>query len=117
MIRCLSLIPSNMVNGREECIEKFNKIVEKLYQKGHLRAKAAYDKKVQFIDFANTVVVQHRKQFLNFDYSKQRLHHFCHTFLNRNEKYKDFWGMMSSTLSHGQSEIERGFSVNKETVI
>ena len=41
LIRCLScLIPSNMVTGREECIVKFNKMVEKLYQKKHITIKS-----------------------------------------------------------------------------
>ena len=61
-----------MVNGREEYFDKLNKKFDKLYQEGHLRAKAANDVKVKFDDFANTVVVQHREQFVNFDYSKQR---------------------------------------------
>ena len=94
-------------------------MVEKLYKKKHITAKTADEAKIQFDDFLNTTVVQHQDQFMSFDYSKQRLYHFFLTFLHKNEKLKDLWGIMifSFTLSHGQSEIERGFSVDKEIVV
>ena len=61
--------------------------------------------KEQFDTFLAREVIQHKNEFKNFDYSKQRLDVFL-------GHYKVC--IFLFTLSHGQSDIERGFNVNKD---
>ena len=44
---------------------------------------------------------------------------FLAEFLARNEEFKWFWFVCKIifTLSHGQSQVERGFNVNKEILV
>ena len=46
-----------------------------------------------------------------------RLDSFYFTLLSGKEEYKNLWGVVQLLLclSHGQAEVERGFSINKET--
>ena len=49
----------------------------------------------------------------------QRLDKFYGEFLHKNQQYKSMWKafIFIFTLSRGQSQVERGFSINKELVI
>ena len=49
----------------------------------------------------------------------QSLDKFWGKFLHKNQQYKSMWKVFIFlfTLSHGQSQVERGFSINKEIVI
>ena len=48
----------------------------------------------------------------------QRLDKFYGKLLHKNQQYKSMWKFFFIfTLSHGQSQVERGFSINKEIVI
>ena len=49
----------------------------------------------------------------------QHLDKFYSEFLHKNQHYKSTWKVFifTFTLSHGQSQVERGFSINKEIVI
>ena len=49
----------------------------------------------------------------------QSLDKFWGKFLHKNQQYKSMWEVFIFlfTLSHGQSQVERGFSINKEIVI
>ena len=49
----------------------------------------------------------------------QCLDKFYGEFLCKNQQYKSMWKVFIFifTLSHGQSQFERGFSINKEIVI
>ena len=48
----------------------------------------------------------------------QSLDKFWGKFLHKNQQYKSMWKVFIFlfTLSHGQSQVERGFSINKEIV-
>ena len=58
-------------------------------------------------------------KFNNFNVSTQRLDKFYGGFLHKNQQYKPMWKIFIFifALSHGQSQVERGFSINKEIVI
>ena len=53
--------------------------------------------------------------FVKFDYKNDRLDSFLSNILTTND-FKDIWHICKIifVLSHGQSQVERGFSVNKE---
>ena len=44
-----------MIENREECVVKFDKIVELIHKKGHLSAKEGDNAKYQFNDFVDNI--------------------------------------------------------------
>ena len=66
----------------------------------------------------NTVIIAKYEQndaFVKFDYKNDRLDSFLSNFLTTND-FKDIWHIWQIifVLSHGQSQVERGSSLNKE---
>ena len=59
--------PTNLINEKDECILKFSKIVEKLYQRKLLSSKEADDSKLQFEEFIDNVVKCNSDTFLSFN--------------------------------------------------
>ena len=53
-----------------------------------------------------------------FDIAKDRIDTFYHQQLCISIKYPMLWKLMkiTFTLSHGQADMERGFSINKDTL-
>ena len=54
-----------------------------------------------------------------FDRNKQRLDEFYHSVLSEKEELVDLWKIVQMVLvvSHGQANIERGFSVNDDFLV
>ena len=66
----------------------------------------------------NTVIIAKYEQndaFVKFDYKNDRLDSFLSNFLTTND-FKDIWHIWQIifVLSHGQSQVKRGSSLNKE---
>ena len=114
---CLS--PLKMVRKKETSIQMFNVLADKLFSGQWISARIADEAKQQFDEFLDSVANEHRDKFLNFDYKKDRLDQFLGLLVHRNKKYAAFWVLCKIvfTLSHGQSAVERGFSVNKELLV
>ena len=62
---------------------------------------------------------KHREKFASFDKLSDAVDVFLSNFLHKIPKYKVFWKVCSIifVLSHGQSAVERGFSINKELLV
>ena len=76
------------------------------------RAKAQYS---SFFDVVDSKV----SAFKDFNKENDRLDSFFANFIGRDKSYADRWEVFKvmSTLSHGQSSVERGFTVNKQLSI
>ena len=117
IVRCMSCIaPTNLINEKDECILK---IVEKLYQRKLLPSKEADDSKLQFEEFIDNVVKCNSDKFLSFNICSSSLDAFYGQWLHRNPKFSSLWKVMIFifTFSYGQSQIERGFSINKSLLV
>lgn len=57
--------------------------------------------------------------FQNFDLKSDRLDRFFSDFIGKNNAYEEVWKVFKLVfvLSHGQSSIERGFSINKQLLV
>ena len=120
IVCCMSCIaPTNLINEKDECILKFSKIVEKLYQRKLLPSKEADDSKLQFEDFLDNVVKCNSDKFLSFNICSSSLDAFYGQWLHRNPKFSSLWKVMICifTFSHGQGQIECGFSINKSLLV
>ena len=89
-----------------------------LFRKKRLSAKSADDCKQQHSEFLEDVQFKHKENFLMFNYLTNRLDDFLCPFLADEKKYENLWYVRKIVmiLSHGQSSIERNFSINKEIV-
>ena len=94
----------------------FSRLVDKLFNDGYLCAKAADDTKHQYEEFLEEVEQEHREKFKQFDMKQNRIDEFLGLYLNGNKKYEGLWNLciIIFTLSHGQSDVERGFGVNSD---
>ena len=73
------------------------------------RVKAQYSSFFDAVDSNVTV-------FKDFNKENDRLDSFFADFIGRDKSYADMWEVckIMSTLSHGQSSVERGFTLNKQ---
>ena len=120
LVRCAaSLSPVNMAVKPEQCVLKFEKLVNVLHKHQRLTSIEADFAKEQFDIFLAREVIQNKNEFKNFDYSKQRLDEFLGHYMVGNTVNQFFWKLciFVFTVSHGQSDIERGFNVNKDMLV
>ena len=100
-------------------IIKFYKFYFKQFADKRLTSNESEDAKSQFDDFLSTEVVLNREKFLAFDVIGERLDTFLGLYLHKNTKYASLWKVMifAFTLTHGQSQVERGFNINSDIVV
>ena len=120
LVRCAScLSPIQMVRKKEECNTRFTSLVDKLYVGKWISAKDADNAKREYDIFLDAVQHEHKDEFLTFDIKTKQVDRFLASFIHGNSKYKNCWNVckLILTLSHGQSAVERGFSINKELLV
>ena len=73
----------------------------------------------EYESFLNGTVSKNREKFEGFSSNNRHTNTFLAEFFARNEEFKWFWFVCKNffTLSHGQSQVERGFNVNKEILV
>ena len=111
-----SLSPEMIIQKSDEASTRFRSLADRLYATQKIKAEVADKAKAQFDDFLKDSKLQHTEEFKNFDFKKDRLDSFLATYFAGSTK--ELWHVckLIFTLSHGQSSIERGFSVNKEVL-
>ena len=120
LVRCSSCIsPKNMLHDPEASLLKFENIVDKSFSNKRMSFSEADRAKQQYESFLGGTVPKIREKFEGFNSDNSRIDMFWAGFLARNEEFKWFWFVCKiiSTLSHGQSQVERGFNVNKEILV
>ena len=113
-----ALCPRNIVSLSEESLFRFRTLVDKFYNLRKITVSTADNAKGQYDEFLKAVKFEHKERFLKFNFSNDRLDEFLGIYLNNESQYKDLWLIckLVFVLSHRQSNIERGFSVNKEVI-
>ena len=116
--RCLQCFsPSFIGEFPENCEYLFDKLFIKLVTYKKLAASVADLAKGEFSKFCETVVVESKEEFLSFDKDKDRLDYFLWK-LTDLKMYAKLQHLIKIILilSHGQAEVERGFSSNKSLI-
>ena len=114
--RCLvALSPVYMAESSEEARVYFNKLLMKLVSRKKVTADMADKAKLQYTDFLEKVVKENRDSFLAFNKVTDRLDTFLFQYVLVS-KYTDLAEVfrMVLILAHGQAQVERGFTVNKQ---
>ena len=117
IVRCSSsLSPVNMVQNQQKATSQFASLVEKLHQVDHVLPSVADSAKEEFEKFLSSLDAPTKEEFLQFDFSKSRVDEFLRPYF---KDQKALWAICKVifTLSHSQSAVERGFSINKELLI
>ena len=114
-----ALSPNSMVEEKELSKMKFQGLLEWLCKLKWLTADEADNANQQFDEVVDTECPKHREKFASFDKLSDAVDVFLSSFLHKIPKYKVFWKVCSIifVLSHGQSAVERGFSINKELLV
>ena len=116
----ISINPIQMANDskRSKCINNFSILLQKLVKYERLLPKSAELAKEQYRKLFEIVDIN-KNVFQNFDLKSDRLDRFFSDFIGKNNAYEEVWKVFKLVfvLSHGQSSIERGFSINKQLLV
>ena len=108
-----------MVEHPKECPLKYNKLADIIFKHKRLSSMEGDRCKCQFEGVLKSVCILNKDKFVNFDKQSGRLDTFFGELMGHDTKYSDLWKVCQFVfvLSHGQSQTERGFNVNKEILI
>ena len=114
-VLCLALI--NMIRKPEQSSICFRALTDKLSSLKKISSDVADQAKNQYDELLNLVKYEKNNEFCNFDSKKDRLDAFLAKYLT-SYGYIDLWHIckLIFVMSHGQSNAERCFSVNKEVI-
>ena len=114
-----SLSPHNMVRAKEKSLTCFNLFAEKVVKLKWMSPDEADEAKTEYFKFIDTEYVLLKDTFLPFDAANERVETFLGTFLHSQKEYASLWKvcLFVFALSHGQSAVERGFSVNENMLV
>ena len=101
------------------CKQSFHKMLEKLVEYKQVTSHVADEAEKEYKKFLYTVVKENKAFFLEFDKSKGRLDEFFMRYLSGTVRFNNFMLIvkMVLTLSHGQADVEHGFSLNDKLLI
>ena len=93
--------------------------MEKFFEGKWLSENECEDAKLQYDKFLSSSAKEHNEKFVDFGRASDRVDLFFRKFLNENKAYGSLWKVCKIlfTLSHGQSAVERSFSINKDFLV
>ena len=96
------------------CINHFSILLQRLVKAKKISSQSAERAKAQYSSFFD--VLDNVTAFRDFNKEDDCLDSFFADFIGRDKTYVDMWEVCKiiSTLSHGQSSVERWFTVNKQ---
>ena len=82
-------------------------------------SKHADEPEKEYFRLVSSAQKEHKDAFLGFDEKKYHLDSFFVDMMHGNARYRKCWTIFKTvfSLSHGQADVERGFSVNKELLV
>ena len=105
-----------MIKQPEQSSIRFRPLADKLFSLKKISSDDADQAKNQYDKLLNLVKYEKNDQFHNFNFTKDGLDSFLDKYLI-SDSYKDLWHICKLIfMSDDQSNVERGFSVNKEVL-
>ena len=110
---------SPLVSDKQKCVNYFDRLVDKLYNLNRISSKHADEPKKEYFQLVSSAQNEHKDAFLSFDEKKYHLDSFFVDLMHGNDRYRKCWTIVKIVFSlyHGQVDVERGFSVNKELLV
>ena len=114
-----ALNPVYMAENLESCKVLFDKMLQKLVEYKQVLPNIADFAMQEFDCFLTFIVKAKKRTFCDFDFNASQLDDFFMHFLKDYSHYKNLTKVIKiiKTLSHGQSEVERGFSINENALV
>ena len=116
LVRHLSCLnPVMMATKKDDCSKKFKKLLTLLVNSGRVEDKDCDTLLQQYGMFLDNIPVFGNHRFADFNSSVDRVDRLFNECM-AGESYKGLFAVVKLllVLSHGQSTVERGFSINKE---
>ena len=116
--KVVSLNPKVIMMEYGPAVDAFETVLNKLADNDWIRADQPEVLLSQFRRFARECKRDKEQEFLDYDPTEMRLDQFYSKHLDGKDQYKDLWSIIKLllTISHGQAAVERGFSVNKDSL-
>ena len=113
-----SLDPVFMVKDADAAVRCFIKLLETLINSKIKNAESCDALLSQYKSWLTDVVKYKSDKFESYSPSKERLDKFMNDQLSNKPEYKELFEVITDMLilSHGQSCVERGFSLNKDVL-
>lgn len=114
-----ALNPRYIMAHPNKTVEKFEMLLSALVKSKHREQMECQDILDQYKKFVALCRLEHRERFENFKLlGTERLDALYCSIIGNNPDFCELWQVMKMmfVLSHGQSFVERGFSVNKDTL-
>ena len=118
--KCLHCLSPNYIGECSETCEKLlDKVLSKLVSYNVIAPDTADRSKSQCRKFVTTVVKENKPEFLNYSKTGQRLDEFMMKYVEASPKFSELWKLFKILLIllHGQAQVKRGFSVNKNLLV
>ena len=98
---------------------KSSQVIHGSYKLKRLSEKEADNAKQEYQEFISSLYIEKKAEFLSFNMDSGRLDVFFGGYLHHNDKFSYMWKVCKVILmlSHGQADVERGFSINKEMFV
>ena len=114
-----SLRPQYIIRHPNTSITHFEKLLDSMIEYNFFNAPECDKLLTQYKSLLGLIQLEHEERFSEFDLkSENRLDVLFHEIIGRKPEYNELWKFckLIFTLSHGQSAIERGFSINKNVI-
>lgn len=113
-----ALNPREMASDADHSISRFKRVVSQLVNVRRIKESDCDAIIQEYTSLLDNIPAFGSAKFLNFNFSTERLDELFSTYMNT-ESYQKLFKVVQLllVLSHGQTSVERGFSVNKELEI
>jgi len=116
LTRNLKFLYLRCITDRETNRKQLKVVIGLLVQCNRARESEADDILRQYGEYIEAMLKDHSAQFLNFKPQSDRLDTLFFQTMAEKEQYNKLWEVarMLLILSHGQAQVERGFSINRQ---
>lgn len=120
IVRAIScLVPETIVSSPTLAEKRLKELVQILFDSSHITATVADKCKSQFTELLTKASGALKTKFKEFSRSNSRLDEFYYSIIGDNESFSDLFAVVKIvlTLSHGNSDVESGFSINSDMLV
>ena len=110
-----SLVAKNIVQNSNKSNQKFRLVAYSFCATKKITSSIAGFINFQYDEFPNTVFRKYYQQFVSFDFQKDRIDTFLEKYISARKELRRICKLIF-IFFHGQSFVERGFSVNRELI-
>ena len=120
IVRSIScFVPSTIATSQVTAERRMKKLVEVLYEAGHISAITADKSKEQFTALCSKASNDLNAKFSGFVRAEHRLDKFYYDLIGNDVEFSELFAVLQIVLilSHGNASVESGFSINKQFLV